>query len=60
MTYEEAKKHLEEYIKPNGGSYSVGWYLAWSPGREEATLDGQFTADDLLAISVYMRGPEQV
>jgi hypothetical protein len=47
--------HLADHIDDEGGLYDVGWYLRFTPGRSDATLDGQFTADDLEAIAVYMR-----
>ena len=36
------------------GLYNVGWYLAAKPG-EDATLDGEFSADELEAIAAWMR-----
>ena len=47
---------LASAYREDGGLYSLGWYLAWSPGEAYATLDGQFKADDLLAIAQHMRG----
>jgi hypothetical protein len=38
--------------------YSLGWYLSWHEGDELATLDGDFTAQELQAIAVYMQGPQ--
>jgi hypothetical protein len=60
MTYEEAAVHLRgmEALQKDGSLNSLGWYLRWSPGSDEATLDGEFTAHDLLAVSVFMRGPD--
>ena len=37
-----------------GGLYNLGWYLAWTPGDKNATLDGDFTADELRSIAAYM------
>lgn len=31
-------------ISHDGGLYDLGWYLGWTKGAPEATLDGQFTA----------------
>lgn len=55
MTFDEAKEHLEGAINPDGGLYSLGWYLNWLPGRSTACLDGDFEAKDLEAIAIYMR-----
>lgn len=38
--------------------YNCGWYLSASAGKEEATLDGQFSADELEAIAAWMRNPQ--
>lgn len=55
MTFDEAKVVLEGIISPkDGGLYDLGWYIAWTPGRKDATLDGVFTAKELRAIAVYM------
>lgn len=40
--------------------YSGGWYLSVDTGDETATLDGEFTADDLEAIASWMRDSEGV
>jgi hypothetical protein len=55
LTLEEATAHLKSFVTDDGGLFSLGWYLAWSSDRKEATLDGRFEADDLEAIAVYMR-----
>ena len=55
MTLEEAEKHLEDIIEPNGNLDSLGWYLLFRKGKSTATLYGDFTAEDLEAISVYMK-----
>lgn len=61
MTKEEAESHLKEVIQPDGGLFSLGWYLAWpsAGGKEAATLDGRFTIRDLEAIAQYMRDHAQ-
>lgn len=57
--YEAAKEHLAEVIQPNGDLDSLGWYLYWSKQAPAfATLDGEFSAEDLLAIAIYMKGTE--
>lgn len=58
MTYEEAKEVLKDAIADNGGLFNLGWYLHWGKGQENAVLDGDFDADELEAIAVYMRGPD--
>ena len=37
------------------GLYDLGWYLSFSNGETTAKLDGDFSAEDLEAIAVYMR-----
>lgn len=56
MTYEEAKTYLGSTVTPKGNLYELGWYLAWNKTESFAVLDGEFNADDLEAIAVYMRG----
>ena len=41
-------------IKVDGSLYDPGWYLEWKPGRDTATLDGQFTAQQLRDIAAHM------
>lgn len=55
MDEETAKKLLGSAVKSGGGLHSVGWYLAWTPGDEDARLDGTFSADALEAIAWWMR-----
>ncbi len=62
MTYEEAR----DYLRAAGALDDVGElmdfdtgeqpYLCWGAGDATAHLDGRFTADDLEAIAVFMRG----
>jgi hypothetical protein len=42
-------------LNDDGTLHNVGWYLAWSGGDDEATLDGIFSADELEAIAWWMR-----
>lgn len=44
-----------ETISIDGGLYNLGGYLGWTPGDDEAVLDGHFTADQLEAIAWWMR-----
>lgn len=63
MTIEESKKILEEVILSDGTLHSTLWYLDYDPGPSldpefgggKACLDGEFTADQLEAIAIYMR-----
>lgn len=58
MTFDEAKEHLSECVKPDGTLDDIGWYLYWASSTNAtryATLDGEFTADDLIAIGTYMK-----
>jgi hypothetical protein len=47
-------EEMGELIQPDGGLYCLGWYVAWTPGRDEVTLDAEFTADELRWIADYM------
>lgn len=55
MTREQAIAILGTDVQANGCLYCLGRYLAWAPGDAEATLDAQFTADELEAIAWWMR-----
>jgi len=46
---------LEGCYMRDGGLFSLGWYLSWTPGDECATLDGMFTADELMEIARHMK-----
>lgn len=59
MTLAEAQEHLAGVVETTHGLYSPGWYLAWDVGNEKAILDGEFSADDLEAIAVYMRNVKE-
>ncbi len=52
---------MRKAIQPDGGLYDLGWYLAWTPGDETATLDGAFTAQQLRDIALHMEAnlPQQ-
>lgn len=54
MSEEKAKEVLGESIVEFGLN-SLGWYLSWEKGDEEATLDGRFTVEQLEAIAWWMR-----
>jgi hypothetical protein len=61
MTYLEAVAILVKRgvnVRYGENLYSLGWYLSWHEGDELATLDGDFTAQELQAIAVYMQGPQ--
>lgn len=55
MNEEIARKILGDDIKSDNGLYNSGSYLAWTPGDNKATLDSEFTADELEAIAWWMR-----
>ena len=42
-------------ISIDNGLHSLGWYLSWKPKEDSATLDGEFTAEELEAIVWWMR-----
>lgn len=54
-TEEKVRVHLGDTISEDGGLFSGGWYVAWTPGDADATLDATFTAGDLEAIAWWMR-----
>jgi hypothetical protein len=39
---------------PNGGLFNMVGYIDWEPKTHDITLDGHFTAVELLAIAEYM------
>ncbi len=49
---------LDRSRQSDGGLYLLGWYLAYTPGSKEAVLDGQFEADELIAIGEHMQWVE--
>lgn len=51
---DKVNKEMSEMIQSDGGLYCLGWYVAWTPGRENATLDAEFTAAELRWIADYM------
>ncbi len=58
MDEQKAREILEGVIiTEDDNLYSLGvWYLWWAHDRkEEAVLDGQYTADQLEAIAWWMR-----
>ena len=59
MDKEKVENILKGDIQEDGRLYNVGAYLAWTPGDKEATLDGDFDADELEAIAWYMRNTEE-
>lgn len=62
-TFADVREYFKsrKIIAKDGGLYDLSWYLCWHPGVEEgARLDGEFTADDLEAICIYMRGQETI
>lgn len=56
MTLDEAKKILGDLNLADHGVYFEKFgYAFWRPGEAEASLDAEFTADDLEAIATFMR-----
>ena len=55
MTLDEAKALLGDTVQSDGRLYDQGWYCRFTPGDRTAILDGDFDADDLEAIAIYMR-----
>jgi hypothetical protein len=55
ITEEQQKEILSRCLQEDGSLFNLGWYVAWSPDRKDATLDGSFTADHLEAIANHMR-----
>lgn len=56
MDKKRANKIISPAKGPNGGLYSLKKeYLRWSIGDKKATLDGNFTADELEATAWWMR-----
>lgn len=46
-------------LSDSSGLYNLGWYLSWTAGDADATLDGTFDADELEAIAWWMRNKGQ-
>jgi len=57
MNIEQAKKILEECDVDISETeiYNNGWYLFAQKNKEYATLDGDFTVEQLEAIVVWMK-----
>lgn len=56
MNEKQCNNILDSDIKKADGSlHSLSWYLFWEKGDVQATLDGDFTADELEAIAWWMR-----
>ena len=45
---------LKEAIRPDGSLFDLGWYLGWTPGDDEAVLDGRFSIIELRKIADHM------
>ena len=53
-----AREILGDWIKPDGGLYALGVYIAWPSAigaAERACLDGHFTHEELEAVAWWMR-----
>jgi hypothetical protein len=56
MTEEDARAVLGESVQPDGTLDNLSLYLYYDPAvRPTATLDGEFTIQDLEAIACWMR-----
>lgn len=56
MEEAEARERLSESVQADGTLDNLSRYLYYDPTvRATATLDGEFTADDLDAIACWMR-----
>ena len=66
MTKAEANKILTETLSDSRSTfnseslYSMALYLLAYSDEEKAMIDGEFTADQLEAIAMWMRDPEGV
>ena len=54
MDEQKAKAILGDAIGADESLYSLGWYLFWDKGNDEATLDGKFTLEELQAITWWI------
>lgn len=56
MNEARAREILGGWIdKSDSGLFCLGYYIAWTPGEEKATLDDEFSAEELEAIAWWMR-----
>jgi len=55
MNEEKARKILGKSISDDGGLFSPGHYMGWTPGDEEIVLDSRFTLEELEAIVWWMK-----
>ncbi len=55
MDERKARKILGSWIKEDNGLYNLTEYLGWHADRNWATLDGEFTVDELEAIAWWMK-----
>jgi len=58
MTIERVKEILKDYIEEGNLSWKIGRnceFVGFIHGNKHATLDGSFTADELMAISLWMK-----
>lgn len=54
MNEERAREILGTRIQEDG-LYDAGWYLGWTNTKKFATLDGEFSAEELEAIAWWMQ-----
>lgn len=53
-----AKGILKDNIYKDGLDRSSLGYMFYENGEEKATIDGEFTADELEAVAIYMRSTQ--
>ena len=54
MNEQKAREILGTTIQPDNSLYCLGQYIAWHPDSKEATLDAEFTIEEITAISWWM------
>lgn len=57
MDLTEASNILGNTIQSDNNLYNLRGYVSWDKGDETITLDGQFTADELEAMAIWIRAP---
>jgi hypothetical protein len=59
MNINKAKKHLAQGMQEFGDNClrisNLNYYLMYKKGSDKAILDGEFTIEDLEAITCYMK-----
>lgn len=58
--YKEIDPDVKAAIQKDGSLYCLGWYLSYTPPDQEATLDGEFTANQLRSIAQVMEDANEL